>query len=220
MKIYDVMGNERDWAWLVEKYGPLVIHLADAGPGWRLAEIHEDADLPPNVSTTRAIGPMAASTIVVKVLAADGRPAPDVPVAWYWPDAPKNEAGMPSNGLPVGMAWGRADGPGHTNMNGDVGFAMGGGAYYFPPCIGPHAVWIWGANSDVVFGLGMRGATNHDHLNLTFRQTAEEPPAPQPGDWRLRVTAAVELLGRVSTELAGITGDVLQMEQMLAELVE
>lgn len=217
MKIFDVLGNERDWAWLEAKYGPLVIHVANPGPGWRLAEIREDADLPENVSVTWGIAPMAAPTIMVKLLAADGRPAVDMPVAWYWPDAPRNEAGMPSNGLPVGMVWGRADGPGITNLNGDVGFAMGRGGYYFPPEIGPHATWVWGANSDVVLGLGMKGATNHDHLNVVFQQWSGEP---EPHDWRASVMAALEMLGRVSTELAAITGDVLEVEQLLSEALE
>jgi len=205
VRIYDVMGNERNWDWLAAKYGPLVVHSADPGPGWRLVEIREDADLPANVSVT-AISPLAAPTIMVKALAADGRPAVDMWLAWYWPDAPENPDAMPANGLPAGMRPNRADRPGVTNLNGDVGFAMGRGAYYFPPEIGPHAVWVWGANSDVILGLGMLGATNHDHLNLVYRQTAEEPPEPpSPPEYPTEeVLARVTVIERQCAEIRAL----------------
>lgn len=197
MRIFDEQGIEKNWAWLEKEFGPLVVHPAKAGPGWRLVEIHADRDLA--VDRVQA-APLAAPTIMVKARSADGRPAVDLWIAWYWPDAPENPQAMPVNGLPVGMVPGRADRPGITNLNGDVGCAMGSGAYYFPPEIGPHAVWVWGQNSDVILGLGMLGGTNHDHLNLVFMQTVEEEPAPQP-------IPAAEVLVKVQ-EIAALCAEI------------
>jgi hypothetical protein len=200
MKIY--------WAWLTAKYGPVVIHPAAPGLGWRVVEIHEDADLPANVTVTRRIEPLVAPAVMVKTLARDGRPVAELWVAWYWPDAPENPSAMPPNGLPAGMRPGRADRPGVTNLNGDVGCAMGRGAYYFPPEIGPHAVWCWGMNSDVVFGLGMIGGTNHDHLNLVFQQCLVDPvvPPPEPGPELAAVLARVAVIERQCEEIRALLG--------------
>lgn len=181
MKIYDRYSNERDWMWLVANYGPLVIHPADAGPGWRIVEIREDADLDKLAGRTleeiKRTSPQAAPTIIVKVLDAVGRPVDLARVAWYWPDCREDPNAAPTNGLPAGVKQNRAE-DGYTNLNGDTGFGMGRGAYYYPPAIGPHAVWIYGQNSDVILGLGMIGETNHNHVNVTYRQTVEEPPTP------------------------------------------
>lgn len=190
--IYDRYGVQQSWDWLVEHYGPLVIHPADEGPGWRVVEIWENGDPVPvegiDSGKGRFLGIEAAPIIMVQCRRANGMPAPGVAVAWYWPDAPENANAGPANGLPVGMRPGRADGPGHTDGNGNTGFAMGRGAYYFPPEIGPHAVWVWGTetNSDVVFGLGMIGGTNHDSLWLVYQYGDDgqppEPPPPPPVD--------------------------------------
>jgi hypothetical protein len=210
MRILDEYGRERDWAWLEQTFGPVVIHPAAPGLGWRLVEMRADRDLvlAENESVTATIGPLAAPTIMAKALAADGRPVAELWLAWYWPDAPENAGSMPPNGLPAGMRPGRADRPGVTNFNGDVGFAMGPGAYYFPPAIGPHAVWCWGMNSDVVFGLGMLGATNHDHLNLVFQQCLVDPvvPPPEPVPGLEEVLARVAVIERQCEEIRALLG--------------
>lgn len=187
--VYDRHGNRQPWPWLKDRFGPLVIHPKGPGPGWVCTELHENADL-------HASDDAAAPIIMVKALTQNGDPAPDVLVAWYWPDAPENPDAGPANGLPAGMRPGRADRPGATNAAGDVGFAMGGGAYYFPPNIGPHATWIYGAatNSDVVFGLGMLGGTNHDSLWAVFQYVpaGEPPPAPPETGGLRQALAALE----------------------------
>jgi hypothetical protein len=200
MKIYDEYGIERNWAWLEREFGPLVIHPAMPGPGWRLVEVHADRNIKPDRVQA---APLAAPTVMVKARSADGRPAVDLWIAWYWPDAPENPQAMPVNGLPAGMRPNRADQPGITNLNGDVGLAMGPGAYYAPPAIGPHAVWVWGQNSDVILGLGMKGGTDHDHINLVFEQSVVDEPAPQPIP-TAEVLARVERIAALCAEIRSL----------------
>jgi len=203
MKIYDEYGIERNWAWLEREFGPLVIHPAMPGPGWRLVEIHADRNI--EVDRVHAAAPLAAPTVMVKARTADGQPAVDLWIAWYWPDAPENPQAMPVNGLPAGMRPNRADQPGITNLNGDVGLAMGRGAYYSPPAIGPHAVWVWGQNSDVILGLGMKGGTDHDHINLVFEQSVvDEPPVVDPEVPVSEVLARVQVIEAQCAEIRNL----------------
>ncbi len=95
----------------------------------------------------------APSTLVVTVVDKGGHPVPDVPVAFSWPDGTV---------------------PGMTDPMGNVGFGMGGGAYYFPPGKGPHWIDAGGVRVD---GLGMLGGTNHDHLDVVLIEGELEPPA-------------------------------------------
>lgn len=201
MLILDKFGNEQDWGWLVARFGPLVIHPAFEGLGWRVVKLQERADL------EKTIAPQEAATIIVKCLLADGRPVDMLRSAWYWPDAPQDPFAMPVNGLPEGMVYGRAVW-GYTNLNGEIGHAMGSGAYYFPPNIGPHATWVYGANSDVVFGLGMLGGTNHDHLDVTFQQSEGEPEPPEPPDEDVArlIAEARALLAEADARLAEALG--------------
>jgi uncharacterized repeat protein (TIGR02543 family) len=60
-----------------------------------------------------------------------------------------------------------------TNDMGDVGYGMGGGAYYFPPEKGPHWIDAGGVRVD---GLGMLGGTNHDHVDVVLIEGELEPP--------------------------------------------
>jgi len=191
IKVFDRYGVQRDWMWLVEHYGEVVIHYANPGPGWRVIEMWENADPLTNETTSHTgayIGIQAAAIIMVQVRGADGLPEEDIPVAWYWPDAPLDPEAGPANGLPAGMIPGRADGPGYTNAEGNVDFAMGPGAYYDPATgNAPHAVWVYGqgTNSDVVFHLGMIAGTNHDSVWPVFMWINDppiEPPQPPPVD--------------------------------------
>lgn len=188
IRVVDCDGIERDWAWLVARYGELVIHPAAPGPGWRVVELWENAD----PSAVQGVEPAlaapfgkvdAAPVIVVKTEAPTGAAIPGVRVAWYWPDAPADGEAGPANGLPAGMRANRAVN-GTTNEQGVVGFGMGAGAYYWPNegQIGPHAVWVYGVhtNSDVVLGLGMLGGTNHSSLWPMFEWQQAEPEPPEP----------------------------------------
>jgi hypothetical protein len=173
MRVYDWQGNERDTGYLKARYGNFVIHPAPAGEGpvYKLAALREKVN--------------TAATLVVRVTNQEGTPLEGVHVAWYWPDAPADPGVGPRGGLPPQMRPGRAV-SGFTNLNGDTGFGMGSGAYYFPHegQTGPHATWIHGqaTRSDVILGLGMLGATNHDHFDVEFALVVREEPPPPPPD--------------------------------------
>lgn len=212
--VYDWRGQVRDWAYLVARYGELVIQpsVPDVYPQWRVVAFREVADgdfdakalLEAGTKLAREHGGSlhdldldnldldelglidrcpdeaaieASNTLIVNTRAANVR------VAWYWPDAPQNPAG-PLAGVPSQMRSGRAV-SGVTNVNGDAGFGMGSGAYYWPGAgqIGPHAAWVYGeqTNSELVLGLGMVALTNHYHVDVEFERVDEpEPPQPPP----------------------------------------
>lgn len=153
--IIDSTGVERNWEWLVQTYGHVDITASGKYKCIRLDERKGD------------------SACVVTVLDKNGYPVANQQVAWYWPDAPVDGA--------CGHLGRCVHGP--TNQNGNIGFGMGGGAYYWPAQgqIGPHAVWIYGGNSDLVKGIGMLGGTNHNHLDVVFQERGDEPaPEPEP----------------------------------------
>jgi hypothetical protein len=225
LKIYDVFGAVQTEAWLVLHYGPLVVWPAIAGPGWRVTELREDRDVNPGmVARARDVraavfgveelergGLNVAACIIVKHLMY-GLPVDQLRAAWYWRDAPFDANGGPVGGLPAGMFPDRCV-FGQTNGNGDVGHPMGGGAYYFPPAMGPHAVWVYGklVNSDVVYGLGMIGGTNHNHINVVYEWSDDVPPPPPPpppgelGDViRAALDAVVDVQERVAVAKAGL----------------
>ena len=96
----------------------------------------------------------------------------------------RHESGFQA--APMGQGVNPVGGP--TDVNGNVGFGMGRGAYYWPDQgqTGPHAVWVYGATtrSDLVQGLGMVGGTNHDHFDVEFVKLDEDsgPVDPPNGD--------------------------------------
>jgi hypothetical protein len=99
-------------------------------------------------------------------------------VVRHWPDAPQ----LPDWPKPISM-WRKRGVFGGTNMNGDIGYGMGHGDYYFPPDGGASSVWVADESGpcDLVSGLGMLGGTNHRHLDVFYRlQDVEEPPTPPP----------------------------------------
>ena len=175
IKVYDWQGTLRDLTYLRNKYGNFRIKpAADGdGPAYKITVLREKTN--------------AAATLVVRVADQEGHPLDGTKVAWYWPDAPHDGDAGPLGGVLPEMTPNRCV-TGLTNVNGDAGFGMGQGAYYWPGQgqIGPHATWIHGANtrSDVILGLGMVAATNHDHFDVEFtRFTGDEPPEPPgPGD--------------------------------------
>jgi hypothetical protein len=190
IEIIDAEGNPQDWDWLVNKYGPIIITDL-AGPGYKVVKLQENADVgvltrdhgsmevifTAGSSKFAAENPDAPAIIIVTVLDADGNPQPGISVPWYWPDAPIRDTCLPPNGLPPEIPVLRFGGPGVTNPSGQIGLAMGEGAYYFPPAIGPHAVWICvpGVATQFIIGLGMKGLTNHFSLWPTFQWVEEEP---------------------------------------------
>ena len=173
MKVYDRYGEGQPWSWVEENYGPLVVSPLN-GAGWKVKELRENANL-------EGKNAEAAAVIIVKCLDQFGLPVDQLQVAWYWPDVRLDPNCGPANGVPAGMEPGRAE-HGPTNLNGDVGWAMGSGAYYSPPNIGPHACWIYGhaIHSQVVLGLGMLDGTDHYHTDVVYQWMDEQPPSPPP----------------------------------------
>ena len=156
MKIFDKDGLERDADWLRQEFGAVEVQRGDGD--WHVAELREAE---------------GAATIIVTVLDQGSEPVEGALVARWWPDPSLPE-------LPIELTGWHAIGVyGETNANGDIGFGMGGGDYYYPPDAGASDVWI-DYDSDLVHGLGMVGSTNHRHLNVVFRYLPEPPPEPTP----------------------------------------
>ena len=162
LKIYDEYGTEKDWNWLVANFGDLPLQATGHDPGYKLVSL-------------RDTGYSASNALVVKVVDEYDAPMSGVQVAFYWPDAPEGDAGEWYGRYVVGV----------TNAEGDVGFGMGSGAYYWPNDgqVGPHAVWVIGNESgvklsDLADGLGMIAATNHKHLDVTFKYMESVTPPP------------------------------------------
>jgi len=206
IKVYDWEGHQRDLAYLTNKYGNFVIQPAAAGddPAYKISVLREKVN--------------TAATLVVRVADENGGSLSGIRVAWYWPDAPGDPNAGPLGGVPPQMRPNRCV-TGLTNPNGDVGFAMGHGAFYFPSQgqIGPHATWIHGTTtrSDVILGLGMIGGTNHDHFDVEFTRSDEESePEPEPGPGPTPECPKEEILA----EVAKIEAAVAAIQQLLANV--
>jgi len=161
--VFDSAGNPRDLAWLRAKYGPFVIHKPRPLPEgytaleWQVTALREKLNAP--------------AALVVQTRNTQHDLQPSVKVAWYWPDADADPEAGPLGAPYEGVTPGRAV-HGFTNVNGDTGFAMGNGAYYWADRgeRGPHATWIHGAEtrSQLLLGLGMLAGTNHFHFDVEF----------------------------------------------------
>ncbi len=167
-KVFDQQGQERDWAWLTANFGPIQVQRAqvEAGKVYRLVKL-QDAEGP--------------AVQVVNVADRAGKPLAGVRVVRYWPNAPQ----LPDWPPPVSR-W-RSQGVfGQTNANGDIGYGLGHGDYYFAPDVGVSAVWVADPTgpSDLITGLGMLGGTEHRHLDVYYRlveaQAQPKPPEPAP----------------------------------------
>jgi hypothetical protein len=169
--VYDWEGNERNLTYLRSKYGQFLIKPAAPGPGsfYQISTLRERID--------------AAATLVVRIVDEDGVLLESVQVAWYWPDAPPDNHAGPVGGVLPQMEPNRCV-HGTTHAGGEVGFAMGSGAFYWPEegQIGPHATWIYGAEtrSELILGLGMLAGTSHHHFDVEFTLVEEDEPAEPP----------------------------------------
>jgi hypothetical protein len=165
-KVTDRQGQERDWDWLIAEFGAIELEFAEvpAGEGlvYRIVELRE------------VEGPAAE---VIHVEDQDGNPLEGIRVVRHWPQAPLLPAWPPPT-----SRWRDRGVFGNTNVNGDIGFGMGHGDYYFPPKGGASAVWVAEESgpSDFVAGLGMLGGTNHRHLDVYFQRTDAEVSEPSP----------------------------------------
>ena len=199
IKVYDAGGNRRSLEWLRDKYGPFVIY--DPPPleegeedyVWRVTTLRERINAPANLS--------------VKVFAEDGAPIPGLKIAWYWPDVKADPDCGPMGAPFDGVNPNRAE-YGYANAGGEVGFAMGQGAYYQPALgeRGPHAVWGYGSRtrSQLVLGLGMIWATTHDHFDIEYTQfleTCDDNGNGENGDFAYWMGEVVEQLARIADSL-------------------
>jgi hypothetical protein len=138
--IYDCEGDITTEEWLHEYYGAISWTQGVSGTLTALWSCCEHC----------------AATMVVHV-ERNGEPVKDVPVMFYWADAPMLPLEKRNCGLDRGII-------GPTNENGDVGFGLGGGSYYWIPNGGPHTVWTVGG--PCVSGLGMKAATDHECVSV------------------------------------------------------
>lgn len=175
-EVYDKHDQLQTWDWLVENHGAISFQRADPADGqvYRLVELRESE------------GP---AVLVASVRNPDGAGLEGIDVARYWPDA----LPLPDRPAPASR-WHQRGVYGPTNANGDIGYGLGSGDYYYPPHAGASAIWVFDASapSDVASGLGMLGGTNHLHLNPTFVLVSGEPEPepepeaePEPGPWQL-----------------------------------
>lgn len=158
-----------DMGFVLSEYGSTVDRGDDAGGTSAVYRL---------VAFVERLGP---SNIDVLVVDHNANPVANIPVAFYWPDAPNDS--RPDEWYPKKVET-------LTGANGVAGFALGGGAYL--PCCGcggPHAIWVSEPDTtpnttvptDLADHLGMLGGTNHRHLDLIF-QKVDPPPAQQPAD--------------------------------------
>jgi hypothetical protein len=201
IQVYDYEGRQRDLAYLRSRYGDFLIQEAAAGegPAFKISALHEKVN--------------AAAALVVNVYDEEGNPLDSVRVAWYWPDADNDPNAGPLDGVPPEMRPNRAvSGP--TNARGEVGFGMGGGAYYWPNQgqIGPHATWVYGTDtrSDLVLGLGMVAATNHNHFDVDYVRLEGDEPPPEPPSQPREVPVA-----EIEAELVKIEGSLQAIRDLL-----
>jgi hypothetical protein len=158
-KIYDVNGNVQSMDWLEEHYGPITVQSPAEGPCYRVVELREKHE---------------ESAFIAQVRNSAGEPRQGVDVVFYWDSADPLS----------GVGWLEQGVTGPTNENGDVGFGMGPGAYYTPPKQGPHKAWISAEGaSEMLEGIGMIAATNHNHINAVWQWVDGEPEPEPEVDW-------------------------------------
>lgn len=159
MEVYDLENKLRDFEYVKSKYG-VAFRRATVEPGkkvYRLTHLFEKT---------------GHHSLISNVSGLNGEPLELVDVAFYWVDAP-DPPDPPTMLYP--HDWFRKFVHGLTNVNGDVGPAMGKGAYHGEGEGGPHAVWIRDPSipSDICERLGMLAGTFHDHIDQRFTLTLE-----------------------------------------------
>lgn len=169
VQIYDCDGAPASQDWLYERFGNV---------RWEVFE-------GPRLSALRSCCGDCAAAFVVHLQDEQGNPVPNAMVVFAWDGAPW----LPSE-LYHGNYMHGVYGP--TNENGDIGFGMGHGAYYFVPDGGPHFAWV-GNSGDILFGIGMLGGTNHEHVDAQW--TLAQDCCANPGafqDWTFPLGVKVE----------------------------
>ena len=193
--VYDYDGQIQDMAWLWEEFGDVT---------FQRAEPHPEAGFVFRLIALRAkCGP---ASLIVKVVDENGLPLKKYAVIRSWPEAPE----LPDFSGTTAKQWTKTGIVGKTNVEGDVGFGMGTGDYYFPPEGGASSVYVadFDGPGDYLTGLGMIGATNHCHIDSTFQRIQADnpeppvPPTPGPGPgptpvpgagWSIKITGDIDI---------------------------
>jgi len=174
MQIYDVLGNQKDTAWLEANWGVVIDEsLRRAGEdNFEIVELREIE------------GP---SIYRVNVLDRNDKPWAGRIVGRYWPGAPNSwPAGSKPDNVPAPPEAVEHVAFGQTGAAGACEFGAGTGDYAGPGD-GVTAVWLaeWYAGCDVLKKMGMKPNTNHRTISPTFRYVPagtapEPPPGPEP----------------------------------------
>lgn len=141
LEVFDWAGNLQSWDWLVEHYG--AVWLQEGSGAASVSVLRED---------------LSGNTVLIATVERNHQPVQDVPVMFYWPDAPWLPSELKACGLDQALVI-------YTNASGEAHFSMGGGSAYWPPAGGPHVVWVGGSGSDCLGGLGWLGQTQYYHVN-------------------------------------------------------
>ena len=166
VRILDNQGREQDWDWLEANFGDIRVERVKPVEGndsvYRLAELRDRS------------GPAVQ---VVNVVDESGNPLEGIRVVRHWPGAPI----LPAWPAPT-SSWLTRGVFGRTNENGDIGFGMGQGDFYYTPTRGASSVWVADVvgPSDLIRGLGMLGGSTHRHFDVTFRLLIGEPSPLRP----------------------------------------
>lgn len=170
-RVYDVDGNEKNWAWLVAKYH---CALLDAGEVAKFKLVRIDEAKGPAVYT-------------VQVRDVRGNPQPDQPVARWWPgvadadgvlkllDHPELKTRLRDYCIFQ-----------KTTSGGDTGFGYGSGSVIHDDG-GVDLLWVLSPSlpSDGLDKVGWLGGTDHlGPTKLTFQiiEPGSVTPDPEPGE--------------------------------------
>jgi hypothetical protein len=166
--VYDYDGNLHSMDWLRAEFGNVT---------YTRTEVPAGAAYIFRVVALRAkCGPAA---LVIKVIDEDGANMEGIAIVRHWPGAPK----LPDFSDSTAKQWTTHGISGKTNYEGDVGFGMGGGDYYWPDREdGVSSVYVadFAGYGDLVSGLGMIAATEHCHVDTTFQRIPAESAGPNP----------------------------------------
>ena len=163
-KVFDMHGNEKNFAWANSVYGVEFREWALSGPKFALKVIRERE---------------GAAVFSVAVRNAAGGPQAGQPIAYAWPDPNLSDLTQDPN---LKTVWERFALVENTEANGCHDFGFGGGSV-IKGGGGPHTFWVLSPTlpSDGLAKVGWLGSTNHrGMLVMEFEITDEEVPEPDP----------------------------------------
>lgn len=171
--VYDFNNNVVDMAWVWATFGDVT---------WTRTEPFPDAAYVFRLVALR--GKCGPASLIVRIIDEVGNPIERYAVIRYWPGSPE----LPDFSDSTARQWTKHGIVGKTNAQGDVGFGMGSGDYYWPAeSTGASSVYVadFDGPGDFLEGLGMLAGTDHCSLNSTFQRvpkdvTPPDPPTPTP----------------------------------------